>query len=505
MSFNMRVGGLASGMDIDQIVKDLMRAERVKVDKLTQNRQILEWQQEFYREINNKLRTLRDLSFNMRLQGTYLGKKASSSNEALISASGSASAINGVYDVTVEQLAKGVFVASEGDIAEYKATLAEQFGIEAEQLKFSIANNGVTAEFEISTDKSIFELVSEINNWQNEDGVGLGIKVVYDQGLNRFFMQTTGTGKEQSITVSGDDAGFFNEHLKLTPLFDTDGSSVTLTGQDAIIDFNGSKFQFSSNTVSVAGITLNLKGEGSATVTIAQDTEAVFDAIVKFINTYNETITAISDKLYERRYKDYPPLTDEQREQLSEEQQKKWEEKARSGILRNDPLLSSILTKMRMTMSAVVSGVKGEDPIDRLSDLGIKTTADYMSGKLVIENEDKLRQAIQDDLEGVMNLFTKSSDVYEEMGIARRLYQDVNSGINALIDKAGSSNSYSQVDDSFIGKAIKNIDKDIDRWEQRLKQIENRYWTQFTLMEKYINQMNQQSMWLAMQFSGGMQ
>jgi flagellar hook-associated protein 2 len=63
----MRIGGLASGMDIDQIVSDLMRVERMKVDKLYQQKQVMEWQKADYREINLKLRSLYNTSFDMKL------------------------------------------------------------------------------------------------------------------------------------------------------------------------------------------------------------------------------------------------------------------------------------------------------------------------------------------------------------------------------------------------------------------------------------------------------
>jgi len=82
----LRIGGLASGIDTDSIIKDLMKAQRIPVDKLKQNKQVFQWQQEGYREINNSLRAFRDKVFNMKLQATYLAKKAASSNEAAFTA-----------------------------------------------------------------------------------------------------------------------------------------------------------------------------------------------------------------------------------------------------------------------------------------------------------------------------------------------------------------------------------------------------------------------------------
>ncbi|MTI80203.1 MAG: flagellar cap protein [Firmicutes bacterium] len=522
----MRIGGLASGMDIDQIVSDLMKAERMKVDKLEQEKQELEWKQEDYRELNNKMRSLRDLAFDMKLQGSYLKNSASSSDKSILTATTGSDAVEGTYSVIVENLAKSAYTVSSAEINAYQDTLEAQFGVSSD-ITFTVTNSGIkdvngnsiSKEFTFTKDQSLKEMVSEINNWKNTDGIDLGVKLSYDEGLNRVFVQTTETGTEQSIKISSSDSttnNFLYDDLKLTEFFTADPSSggvaQTLTGEDAKVTFNGTNFTFSSNTADIAGIKLNLTsvspidGVGNyvpTSVTVKRDTEAVFDSIVKFIDKYNETVKTINDKLYEEYYRDYKPLTDQRREQLTDDQIEKWQDKARSGLLHNDPILSSVVSKMRMTMGSMVPGVNSTEGYDRLDDLGIKTTENYMSGELVI-NEDKLRKSLQNDLEGVMSLFTKSAEDYDDKGIAQRLYDDLDYGIDSLISRAGSSDDYSLVDDSFIGKEMKGIDKDIERWEDRLVQIEDRYWRQFSAMEKAIQQMNQQSAWLAQQFGGGM-
>lgn len=511
MSSNLRIGGLASGMDIDQIVSDLMKVERMKVDKLEQEKQILEWKQEDYREINNKIRALRDAAFEMKLQGSYLKNTASSSNESVLTASASGNAVEGTYTVVVDQLASGAFTSSSSEIgiSDTSATIETLFGYTSDfQITINSGEKTATIDIDVDAD-TINTVVSKINNWKDSDGKSLGVKAVYDENLDRFFLQTTKTGADQMIDLSanaGDGRDFLENKLMLTDAALYDGTGVK--GQNAKIKLNGAPadpdyYEYSSNTVDVLGMTLNLSGTGSTTVTVTQDTDAVFDSIVRFINTYNETAKAIADELYEERYSDYLPLTDEQREQLTDSQIEKWEEKARSGLLRRDPLLTNILNKLRMTMSAVVPGVDSTEGYDRLADIGIKTTQNYMSPELVID-EGKLREALQNDLEGVMSLFTKSADDYSQMGIAQRVYEDAKGGNELLIEKAGSDSDFSLVDNSFIGKEIKGIDEEIEKWEDRLQQIEDRYWRQFTAMEKAIQQMNQQSMWLMQQFGGGM-
>ncbi len=503
MFSNLRIGGLASGMDIDSIVEELMKAHRVPVQKLEQEKQILEWKQEDYREINTSLRSFRDIVFDMKLQSTYLAKKASSSDESVLTATANPSAAPGTYTVNVNQLAEGVSKGSQSALADEKKddgstkTLGEQFGLSG-TISFELqgSKGSKLFEFDAATD-TIYTVVSEIND------AGLGIKASYDSTLNRFFLTTESTGSEQEITVLSDPSQFLSD----SDLNDGINNALQLNlktnevnkGKDAQFEFGDvADLTSSTNSVTVNGISMELKNTGSnVKITVTSNTDAVFASIMDFVEQYNNIMETITGELYEERYSDYLPLTDEQREQLTDSQIEKWEEKARSGLLRNDPVLSSIASRMRLTMSSVVPGLSSG--YDTLAEIGITTSSNYMSGKLVVD-EEKLKEALQENPEGVMNLFTYSSDNYEEMGIAQRLYEDVNYAMNRIIDKAGSNTDFSLVDNSFIGKRIKQIDERIDTMEERLRQIEDRYWRQFTAMEKAIQQMNSQSMWLMMQF-----
>src|SRR5690606_25858712 len=102
----MRIGGLASGMDIDSIVKDLMRAERMPLDKLKQKKQILEWQRDDYRAINTQLLSFRDKLAQLKLTSNYRARTTSSSNDAYVSATATSGASQASYSISeVTQLA----------------------------------------------------------------------------------------------------------------------------------------------------------------------------------------------------------------------------------------------------------------------------------------------------------------------------------------------------------------------------------------------------------------
>lgn len=511
----LRVGGLASGMDTESIVSQLMKAQRIPVDLLKQDKQVLLWQQEDYREINTSLRSFRDIVFKMKLQANFLVKNAASSNEAAVGAAANSNAVPGLYSVTVTQLAQGVSKGSQATLADEAnadgstKTLAGQFGL-AGSISFTLEGSKGSKAFTFdTTSANINNVVSEVN------AADLGISASYDATLNRFFLTSSSTGAAAIIKVTGDSNNFLTGPLE-------DGSDNVLklkmklysagppeeglyAGQDAIFNFgDATGLTSATNTVTINGITLTLKQGGGAagTITIANDTDAVFDSIKDFITSYNEIIDKINNKLSENRYRDYLPLTDEQREQLSDGQEERWEEKARSGLLRNDSLLEGIVTKMRLTMSIIVPGLTGGQGYDNLAKIGITTISYQEKGKLYID-ETKLKDALQKDPDGVMDLFTKSSDVYSEKGIATRLYDDVNNGMSLISDKAGSDSSYSLFDSSTIGKRVTQIDEDIYNMEERLVEVENRYWRQFTAMEKALQQMNAQSAWLTQQLGGG--
>lgn len=509
MSFsNMRVGGLATGMDIYSIVNDLMRVRRMPVDKLSQQRQILQWQQEDLRSINNSLRTFRDKSFDMRLQKTFMAREAISSNASAVRVSASSEAVAGTYALSVTSLAKGGYLNSSENIEAYihGQTLQEQFDLaDGETINFRIVNgigeNRITVDFEINpAQKSIYDVVKEINGAQDDQGRSLGIKASYDKDLNRFFLMTNKTGANQAIRVEDmADGNFLNNCLKLETGLLPEHSMAW--GKDALVNLNGTDFSFSNNSFTVNGVNYHLQSVGATTITIKNDNDTVFNNIKNFITAYNETMAVVRSKLAETRYRDFPPLMDLQREQLTEKQIDQWEEKSRSGLLRSDPTLSSVQSSLRTLLS---SGVEGST-LKSLSAIGITTTSNYRSSDLVI-NEGRLRQAIQDHPEAVMELFRRQAgegEVKNHNGIARRLYDEVNSAVRLISDRAGSGDSLSRVDHSIMGKQVNRINKEIYNWEDRLKQVEERYWRQFAAMEKAINQLNNQSSWLAQQLGMG--
>jgi len=507
---NLRVGGLASGIDTDAIVKGLMQAARAPVDHLYQQRQVLEWQQQDYREINKALLAFRERVFDMRLQSTYLARQASSDSDA-VQVKATANAVPGVYELGIRRLARGITVVSAGQLAEESGesgtvTLAEQFGLAADaQISFTLqgSSQNVDGSYRSATveclagEATVYDLVNQIN------AADLGITAAYDAAQNRFAFFSPGTGEQQRLQVVADESAFLTDCLQLDlPV------GAELRGENAEFTLAGAVYSTPTNSCTLLGISLTLQKapndwqpgdpELAVTVAVSSDAARVAEQITDFVTAYNDLLQQINAALSAERYTDYPPLTAQQKEEMSEREIELWEEKARSGLLRGDACLGRIVQELRTVMSSVVAGLDGD--YDNLAAIGI-TTGSYRDGGRLSVDGDKLLAAAAADPQGLLDLFTKQAASAAEKGLAQRLYDCVELGISDLSALCGGTTSFALFDNSYIGRRLRELDSRIESWEERLQRVEDRYWRQFTAMEQAISTMNAQSAWLSQQFS----
>jgi flagellar hook-associated protein 2 len=506
----MRIGGLASGMDIDSLVLDLMKAERMPLDKLFQKRQTLDWQRDAFRDVNLQLSKFRDDYSKMRLQSTFNAYGVTSSNESAVKATASSSASPGTYEVADVIMAKVAKVNSANAIEQggVQVTSTTKVLAAGESETFKVQNgSGLESTITVTdadTFGSLAKKIAEVTD--TSTGESLGLRANFDDTTGRFFFSTKEMGASEQITfVENANAFVKNTILNDTALSGTDLDTYTYSGQDGSFTFDGIAVTgLTSNDTTVNGINISLLQEGqTATLTVKSDTTKAVDMIKDFVESYNELIASIDTKLNEPSYRDYPPLTDQQREGLSDKEAERWDEKAQSGLLRNDPLLRSTLTELRRSLMDPVEGIAAGE-IDRLSQIGI-TTGNYKDGGKLFIDEDKLKAALTDKPDEVMNLFTKSAEVtgnQDQMGVGKRVYEDINDALDRLKSKAGIPGVL-LADQSVLGKNLNRLDDQISRWEDKMIQVENRYWRQFTAMEKALNQMNQQSSWMMQNMFGG--
>ncbi|KPB05643.1 flagellar filament capping protein FliD [Bacillus sp. CHD6a] len=588
----MRLTGFQSGLDINQMVSDLMKAQRMPMNKLTQQKQLLEWKRDDYRETNRLLNDFRNLSFDMTLQRNYSQKNVTSSNDK-VTATASSSASNVSYtlsDVTIAKVATNSFTSSamkdattkldvttslweqrdkfgnfqtktvsDATVANGESTFSlggkvdanglnlitvrmadgstlvdyevitssasdivgNQVYLNQETGEFTFASaftEDVTVEpinvaaydfgFKITTYNQAGEAVPQTFSFNGNQSMDDVVKEINNStlGLTAFYDEFKG-----GLVIAKREAGSFNPSAAgkeiefegdfLTGVMNLDQAAET-GGTPAIVTINGVVTERNSNTFSINGVTFTLKEDmpgQTAVINVANDTDKTFDAIKNYITKYNELLEKINEKTGEPVYRDYKPLSEEEKESLSEKQIEQWEEKAKSGLLRNDSILSSGLGKMRFALYQSVSGLTGQ--YDQLAQLGITTSSNYRDkGKLIID-EDKLKAAISTDPNSVMQMFTSNGENGTGLGIARKLRDAAESTITGIEARAGNGTRTAQ--QYTIGRELLNVDQRISAFERRMQTVEDRYWRQFTAMEKAIGQSNQQSMQLMSQFFSG--
>ncbi|MEC2077297.1 flagellar filament capping protein FliD [Metabacillus fastidiosus] len=334
-----------------------------------------------------------------------------------------------------------------------------------------------------------------------------GVSAFYDSHTDQVTLTRKETGDHNnggSQIITSD--GFLNQVLR----FEDDlGEAVEeKIGVNAKFTINGLETQRTSNTFEMNGVTFTLKDtfnlEGNQAVpgisiNLSNDTSKVFDNIKAFVEKYNEMIDKIQGKISEERYRSYTPLTDTQLEQLSDKQQEQWEEKAKSGLLRRDTLLMGALTKVRQDFYGAVNSNEIDPKLRQLASIGITTTSNYLDGGKLQINENALKKAIEENPDSVEKLFNSNGTTYSEKGIINRLYDSLKESMDKLKERAGNVGSTNE--EFSIGKNLKSLNSQISNFEKRMIQVEDRYWRQFTAMEKAIQRSNQQSTYLMQQFS----
>ncbi|MFE3577695.1 flagellar filament capping protein FliD [Lysinibacillus sp. NPDC059133] len=249
------------------------------------------------------------------------------------------------------------------------------------------------------------------------------------------------------------------------------------------------------------GKVTNLPGapESPVTLTSTTNVDEMMNKIKDFVNTYNGLIKDFKDQTTQTKYRDYTPLTTEQKENMSENEIKLWEEKAKSGLLRSDALIREGLSNMRSLVYEANPDLE-DSKFNTLFSIGITTSKNYNEGGTLAIDEEKLRKALEEDPDAVERLFNNpdgkkdaviDGKTVDTRGYLRKLRDSMKDFEVSIEKKAGRA---TMTDNQYtIGKNLLDTEKRISTWQDKLKNIEARYWKQFTAMEQAINKANQQS------------
>ena len=498
----MRIGGLASGIDTDSLVKEMMAAQKLPMDKLTQEKTFMEWQKDSYRDVNLAMTKLRDLAGDMRLQSSFNSYTSTASPAGKVVIETTSASVNGSYKIDVISLASGAKMNSAAAIKTVadptkSAKSSDVIGTAGNiTIKGSGAESIVVPILATDTYEAVAKKVQEATAGEVPE-----LRMSFDNTTSRFFISTKGMGADQNFEMTFSDAALAKQVINNGEVtsFNTATESTFITkAANGSVTFDGITVdELTSNKTTINGLTLNLQEVGSSTITVQSNPTGTFDKIKAFVDKYNETIADVEKQLIEKRYPNFQPLSTEQKKEMTDNEIELWEEKARSGLLRNDPILRNAIQQLRSSFTSPVEGITTGN-INLLSQIGISTGAWSEGGKLFID-EKKLNEALTNKPDEVMNLFTNRVGE-DAVGVGARVYATLNNVIKSLSEKAGSPSSL--VDNSQMTKYVKQMDEEISRWQTRLEKIEDRYWKQFTAMEKAISQMNSQSAWISQSLGG---
>jgi flagellar hook-associated protein 2 len=496
-----RITGLASGMDIDSIVQKMMLARRMPVNKMVQQKQILQWQTDAYREMNLKITDFRNNKLsNYRMEGQYLAKTATVTGDS-VTAKATANATPGTINISVTHVATAANTVS-GDIRSAAAGApALDPTKDLSTQSTALANPAsATDTLTINGKNIMFDSTRAVNGSDSLNTIidainksDAGVTAFYDSASGKLGITAKNTGLVNGTTADTDTISFSGNLATALKLNTADGA-VNTVASNADYTLNGVNITSSkSNTVNQFGVNITLSKAGASTITVKTDADSIVNQVKSFVTDYNDMIKTLNDKINEPTYRDFTPLTDDQRKDMKDVDITNWETKAKSGLLKGDSGIQKLLSDMRLDVMTPVN-INGKDTT--LASIGITGGAWSEKGKLYID-ETKLRKAIEDNPDVVSKLLAGKGSDHAHTGVAARMYDSTQKELDKITAKAGSA--YSSLN-SVIGKRLTQLNTEINKQNTKMASIEAMFYNQFTVMEKAISKYNSQSAQLASAF-----
>lgn len=567
MGANGIYGLSGSGLDIESLVKMGMMNKQNQYDKMYQNEMKQEWLKEAYVEVYDSMKTFKANMTDFKMQSNMSAMKATTTNEDVVSVTANGAAAAMSHKVSVSQVASNAYIMTGMDGSSpaeitfanssnpgknylmdvmykevhttdngdgtYSYTVKDKDGNEKTvagsdaaitlTLKDSSAANAkeyaVTLTYDdiIQDKKTLSDLASAIN--KSEANIQAG----FDTANSSFSMYNKTSGEKNiiNITAGNSDTATLLNNLYLASYNAQDntlGSKLSFTnghaveaakGTNAQATIDGKTYDLETNKITVAGVTYNFNNVSevgkTTTVNVSQDTDKIVDNVKKFVDMYNTLLDSLNDKLSEEKYSDYKPLTKEQEKDMSEDQIKKWNEKAKSGLLYHNNEVRSLVSDMREAIYTPVDAV--DSKYNSLSAIGITTTT--TKGHVTLD-EDKLRKALTEDPDCVYQLFASDQDSsyiagstntnklssyekkedYKNTGIANRLYNAMTENMSIFEDYAGTSKATD--DQSYLGKLITNMQTKMTSFQTLMKSYENKLYDKYDAMEVALSKLGAQ-------------
>ena len=325
-----------------------------------------------------------------------------------------------------------------------------------------------------------------------------GINASYDTNQGRFYLSSKNTGVENAFTVEADDATLAALGLDLA-----DGEAGKIDASDASLVYNGVEYTQATNSFNINGLTMDVSSVGGEQAfSVDTDVDGIYDKVKSFVKEYNTLISEMN-KLYDASSsRGYEPLTSDEKDAMTDEDIKNWEDKIKGSLLRRDSTISTLLTSMRTTLNKSVEVTNSDGTTSRyaLSSFGIVTSDYTEKGQLHIQGnaddsdfaslDDKLKAAISDNPEALMKTLTTLGD---------EIYKNFQSSMKRVVGVRSSLTFYNDLE---MDDDIKSYKEDVTSLQEKLQDEQDKYYKQFSSMETALTKLQSQQTYISQLFGG---
>ena len=531
----IRITGLNSGLDTEAIISELVSAYRTKEEKYQKAQTKLSWKQDAWKDLNIKVRSLYDNISNLRFTSAWTMKKTTVSDSTKATVTAAGSCVNGTQTLKIKQLAKGTYITG-GEISNISAGTAPTSATKLSELGYTgsggdiqvkDSSGNVVKTVSVTGNTTIKDLVSALN------GAG-DTKASFDATNKRVFMTSNKTGEQNAFSLDGDA-----DILKTVGLSKEGGASI-VDAQDSEIELNGAKFTSANNTYTVNGLTIDClaeTGNSEISITTSVDTQSMYDQVKNFLSQYNSLMKEMYSLYNADSAKGYEPLTDSEKDQMTDTEVEKWEEKIKAALLRRDDTLDGIMSTMKNAMSTsyyIYNGnavtydsdkqyykcngnaIKNSDGsyVTSASQLKLWASANgakkYSLSSFGIKTEayatmtaNSSQDAYHIDGDADDSVSKNNSDVLMNMlssdpDTVSSFMKQLTSGLYSAIDTKmksvkGLSSSYTIYNDIEMAREYSDYTDTISKWEDKLTDLEDSYYKKFAAMESALASLQSQS------------
>ncbi len=452
------LSGLATGMDTENVIDQLMAIERQPLYKYEEEKSLINTKKDTWRDINSRISSLETKLSDLKLSSTFDSNQAVSSDEEVLTASASNDASEGIYEVTINSIARTHRLGSTFQVDSADNYLTDELSMA--DISGDIEINGTVITVD-NTD-TLNSLMEKINDAES------GVQASIVDG--HLVLESNETGTDNEITLTDNANGILSALGLDGDLNDINNAAVLQVAKNAEIEINGITgitSQDNDFSEAVTGITFTIENNAeindTASIEVSRDIENASTKLQEFVDQYNSVMDFISEKT----------------EYDSDSNQ--------AAILQGDSILSRLEMRIRRLVTDTID-TTGD--YNHLGTIGISIDREG----IMSFDSDKLTTALEEAPEEVKNLFNATQEDEGFDGVATRL----DSYLDQLI-KINTGVIPRRLD--YFDEQINTIDDSIESLERRLESTRERYEEQFTAMETAISEMNQQQSWLSSQLS----